>query len=411
MADEYTIQQRLGAKVPRSILWSPYMALNPYYTDLSNSIDVVWGNLLDNAMTAMIEIRNVWITNPDLEAKVYANEMLDLSDWSVHERETMVKQVNMLGMQLTSAGVLTDINYQTISRWLGQYWFGKGTQAFIDFINFCLITDLTVSNFWSENTPLPRAYNNMTLENADGTPPGTPVWEGGTWFPTTHVQITANGGLGATLTASTLAEFFYEIANYNLVLNAIEDSFNLPVVGNMNPDDTDTDIVAVAMVIDHAVVMSTIAQYGATSPTLTNLVNAKPSRVLTNGAPDFNAGYMLMAPSSWYEDNTGHKVGVYTTDQIVVQSSDVLPTSVMGDPISGGAVLDPGSYITLMGPVNYIAPPGITDSAGLIAVWSAVPTTITTGVVGTRTVGTATSFLTNPVGWLEVSAGLFTPYW
>jgi len=408
MADEYTIQRRLGFKVPRSILWPPYMALNPYYTDFSDSIDTVWGIELDNAFKALVNIRNVWITNPAMEQEILDNQMIPLQDWSIHERETLVKQVNMLGMKLKSAGILTDENYLVVSRYLGYYWFGKGTQAFIEFINFCLIADLSVENFWSQNTPDPNNYNNMTLENSDGTPPGTPIWEGGTWYPTTHVQITATGGLGG-LTVQTLAEFFYEIANYNLVLRSIENAFYMPVVDRLLPENDTTTIVALGMYRDHGVTMSTEGQYGGPSPVRTNLQPGKPSRALSAGVPDFNAAYVLMEPSSWFLDTQGRSIVVYTTEQRVVASSDTLPTTVIGNPT--GDPDDPASYTMLMGPVQYIQVPGGTGGPGRVPVWTAVPTTTVNSSVSARTIGTRTAYLTNPVGWYEISPGLFTPYW
>lgn len=409
MANEMTIQRRLGFKVPRSILWPPYMALNPYFTDLSDSIDTVWGLKLDNAMKALVNIRNVWITNPTMEQEILDGKMIPLQDWSIHERETLVKQVNMLGMKLKSAGILTDENYLIVSRYLGFYWFGKGTKAFIEFINFCLIADLTVENFWSENTPVPNEYNNMTLENPDGTPPGTPIWEGGTWFPTTHVQITATGGLGG-LTVQTLAEFFYEIANYNLVLRSIENSFNMPVVDRLLPRNDTATIVALGMYRDHGLVMSTAGRYGATPPPRSDLAPGKPARALANtNAPDFNTSYVLMEPSSWFEDTAGRTLIIYTQEQRVVTSSDTLPTTVVGEPT--GDPLDPSSYIMLMGPVQYIQVPASGGGTGRVPVWTAVPTNVINTAVNTRTIGSKTAFLTNPVGWYEISAGLFTPYW
>lgn len=408
MADEYTIQKRLGARVPRSILWPPYMALNPYFIELADANDAVWAQMLDNGMTALINIRNVWITNPEMEAKIMQNAMISASEWSIHERETLVKQVNMLGMKLKSSGILTDENYQIVSRYLGMYWFEKGTQSFIEFINFCLIANLTVQNFWSEVGPIANEYNNMTLEAEDGTPPGTPIWEGGTWFPTTHVQIRADGGLQG-LTVQTLSEFFYEISNYNLVLYAIENSFDMWVVDTLDPDDTTATIVAVGMVRDHNVVMSTEGQFGGPSPPRANVQPGKPGRTLSAGAPDFNAGYTLMEPSSWFLDNAGRSIVVYSTDQRVVQTGDNLPTVAVGTPT--GDASDPASYTTLAGPVQFIQVPSGTGGNGRVPVWTAVPTTVTSGPVGTRTIGTRNAFLTNPVGWYEISPGLFTPYW
>jgi hypothetical protein len=94
----------------------------------------------------------MWVTNPPLEQQIadqvsgtgtdpvtglpfMGGHLIDFDQWSQPERDILAKQVNALGMKLANAGVLTDDSYQAISRWVGMYWYGKGTRSFIDFIN------------------------------------------------------------------------------------------------------------------------------------------------------------------------------------------------------------------------------------------------------------------------------------
>lgn len=94
-------------------------------------------------------------------------------------------------------------------------------------------------------------YVNLTIENDDGTPPGTPIWEpNGTWYPTTHVVLESIGELPIEL--SDLTRFFYEIANFNLVLYAIDQNFDAKVVADHN--DPNTTIVATAIILDQSAV-------------------------------------------------------------------------------------------------------------------------------------------------------------
>ncbi|HDX9309646.1 TPA: hypothetical protein ROX13_004892, partial [Escherichia coli] len=66
------------------------------------------------------------------------------------------------------------------------------------------------------------------------------------WYPTTHVQLIAKGGLG-DLDINTLVSFFYEIANYNLVLYSVDEEFDMPITDDPTLVRTDAQIVALGL--------------------------------------------------------------------------------------------------------------------------------------------------------------------
>lgn len=413
MTSEYDTRRRLGYKIPRSTLLPPYLELNPYYAEYTDGIDQVWTELHDNGAKALQNIRNPWVTSVELEQKVVAHEdMIELPDWAIQERETLVKQVNMLGMKLKSAGVLTDQNYQTVSRYLGMYWRGKGTQAFIDFIDFCLDTTLTVRKFWAEIGPVADAYNNMTLEPTPGEPPGVPMWEGGTWFPTTHVAIEAvNGSLGH-VDHNTLVQFFYEIANYNLVLQSITNVFYMPIVDDPNEDPiTGTaSIVAVALYRIHQVLISNLGQFGADPPSH-RFIDGVPVQALGVGAYNTATSVVMGRPDGWFLDTSGRTLPLYYQNPNPLTVADDLPLQTYGDPLTPNEEA-PISYQLLMGPVQWVTVPGFPNSKQRVPVWTAQPTTISTqNAITTRMIGNRDAFLTNPRGWYQIQPGMFTPFW
>ncbi|MDN3160821.1 hypothetical protein P0E55_14025, partial [Enterococcus faecalis] len=132
----------------------------------------------------------------------------------------------------------TDDSYQAISRWVGMYWYGKGTRSFIDFINYCLSSFLDVKPMWTQDY--------VHFYRTGDSRIGTPIWQGGTWYPTTHVQLIAKGGLG-DLDINTLVSFFYEIANYNLVLYSVDEEFDMPITDDPTLVRTDAQIVALGL--------------------------------------------------------------------------------------------------------------------------------------------------------------------
>lgn len=406
MSDEIVENKRLGIITPRRVLLPPYLVNNQYFTEFADAIDYVFQSNIDSKIRAIKNLRNMWVSNPAAEQKILDAEMLDLSDWSQPEREILVKQVNMLGMKLKSAGVLTNDNYQIVSRFLGQYWFGKGTQAFIEFINFCLNTNLLIHRMWAEDQG-DYQYHNLTVENSDGTPPGTPIWEdGGTWFPTTHIQIEADGGF-SNASLSTLTEFLYEIANYNLVLQSVNSTFNLYITDNLGDGHTTANIVAIGIYYDPTVVVSSIGRYGTDSPTVYAL-NSLPTRVYATAS---NSIPLLTDPTGWFADTDGKKIPVYSPDQKVEVENSVLPTFTMGNGAGGTDEADASGMILLAAPDDWVEVPGGSVSTALIPVWNSIPSIQTSSDIMTTTIGFRNSFLVNPTDWYEIEPGKYAPYW
>lgn len=220
-------RQRHGIIVPRSTLLPPYLASNPYFVEYCNAMDAVFGPTVDAELRTLANLRNMWVQNPTTEASVDQQALIPDSAWSTPDRDLVVKQVNALGMKLQTAGIVSDDAYQTIARFVGTYWFGKGTGQFIEFINYCLSSDFRVFNMWTTD------YVTFVPEGDETI--GTPIWEGGPWYPTTHVLIEAKGGLKG-IDILTLQQFFYEIANYNLVLQSVDANFDMQIVSEIDGD-------------------------------------------------------------------------------------------------------------------------------------------------------------------------------
>lgn len=157
--------KRLGLyKLPRSVLLPPYLLLTPYFKEYSDAVDHVFGSSVDEKTHVLQNIRNMWVTNPELERDVLDHLLINFDKWSAPERALVVQQVNMLGMKLKSSGALTNADYLRISRFLGQYWYEKGTYSFIEFINFCANADLKVFKMWSQR-PKSKVTRRVRLQS------------------------------------------------------------------------------------------------------------------------------------------------------------------------------------------------------------------------------------------------------
>lgn len=206
----------------RRKLLPPYLDDVQVWNDLADSIDEVWKDKIDDPKKFLAKLRDTWIVPDATLDKIEAGQILELSDFSLPEREILIKQANMIGFDFRESDTITEEDYQRITRNLSLYWYGKGTEKFIDFMGFVLNSLMTVANLWSEEVASPDGpqYGPFLPEGDPGI--GTPIWQpGGTWFPTTHVQVTFDPFRFASVTFSKLLSLFYAIANYNLVVDSL----------------------------------------------------------------------------------------------------------------------------------------------------------------------------------------------
>jgi hypothetical protein len=391
---------RLGYRIPRDILLPPYLYVNDYFREFAEAIDNVFEPLVDIKTEILGDLRNMWVTNPTLESNQIAKSVLiPFEAWSQPERELLVKQVNMLGMKLRSAGIISDDSYQQIARWVGMYWFGKGTQAFIDFINYCLSTSLEVIKLWTEDY--------KTFVPAGSSSIGTPIWEGGTWYPTTHVRINAAGGL-KNIDMQSLINFFYEIANYNLVLESINLVYNLWITDDPTFARTDAEIVAVGMWMREGIVISNFAQYGASPPDTYDTEPEITTSAYMSQTPQ-GTPYLLALPTAWIMKD-GKRFPVYGEADISIKTGQELPTTLMGGASLNGQT---SGYYVIHGPNTWLPVPGSSRSTARIPGFSTQPVRTTVPNITTNIVGAQRAYLlVNPDGWLDLDAtGYLTPYW
>ena len=226
-------------KLPRSILLPPYLAINPYFVEFTDSIDQIFDSPVEAKIQALRDLRNVWATSKTTEQKIAASQMVPIESWGGPDRSTVIRQVNLLGLRLADAGLLGEVSYRTVARFLGQYWFEKGKGAMIDFLNFCTGTQFTLVNLWTQD------YKVFLEEGSPGI--GTSIYVGGNWYPTTHVQLQIDGtATPADLTVITA--FFYEVANYNLVLDSINQRFRMKIVNStLGVPNANAKVVAVGL--------------------------------------------------------------------------------------------------------------------------------------------------------------------
>lgn len=197
-------------KLPRSILLAPYLANNSYYKDYTDAIDNIFDAPIESKIDGLKNIRNMWVPSKMTEALIAQNHIVDFNTWGGPDRATIIEQVNLLGMKLTNAGMVNELSYRALAKFLGTYWFQKGTDKLVDFLSFTLSNTLQLFNLWTND------YKTFLQEGDSGI--GTTIYAGGTWYPTSHVRLVTHD---YTIDVLSIAHFFYEVCNYNIVLESI----------------------------------------------------------------------------------------------------------------------------------------------------------------------------------------------
>lgn len=194
-------------------LLPPFLESSAAWVDLCNAIDKVLGQEVDYPSLLISKIRDLWIFSGAAEDKIAAGELFSESDVEFFEKEVLVRQLNFLGVPLGNSNSLSALQYSRFHRNISQFWYSKGTQDFVDFLSYCLNSRIECRTLWTED------YFNFY--EADNPIVGTPVYQGGTWYPTTHVNVGYTASAFAGIDMEGFVQFFYDVSNYPLVLNGI----------------------------------------------------------------------------------------------------------------------------------------------------------------------------------------------
>ena len=269
-------------RLPRRILLAPYLETNPYFVQFCDAIDEVFDNTVEDKTLALQQIRDMWATSKHTEERIREGSMIDFTEWGGVDHATNVQQVNNLGLHLSTAEAVDDLSYRALSRFIGSYWFSKGKNTAVDFLNFCLGTNVQVVPLWTQNyvdfyaypgdaanfifSPgrvpstefYPRVAHSVvggwdipgyssgvgtSLQQyfASATTPEVPAW-----FPTTHVEIIVPRDTVVPIDA--IGRLFYEIANYNLVIHRI--TMEADYASIVTEGDTQANIMGLGHIAD-----------------------------------------------------------------------------------------------------------------------------------------------------------------
>lgn len=208
--------------VPRKALLPPYMG-HAAWQDMADAIDEVFGPAVDNMVDALRYLRRVDIyderegtlpgsTPHPVVAKIQSRDLIEASLFDHVDPVTDRLRLNHLGLRVFDPTILDADSVSRLVGQVGSFWYLKGLGTFLDFIAFTLNIEITYSTLWTQDYVVFRPEGHASI--------GTPVWQGGAWYPTTHVRLDIPSGVSLTQLLN-FKRLFYDIANYNLILESL----------------------------------------------------------------------------------------------------------------------------------------------------------------------------------------------
>ncbi len=211
---------------PRSILLPNYLLQEPW-RDLADAIDFVFKTRIDDPVQWLARLREKYLLNETVFRAIEEGRMVSESDLDSFDRETRIQSIGMIGLRIPESDKFSTAHYERLQRDLSTYWYNKGTGSLADFISVVLNVPVSLSVLWTDD------YVNFRVEGSPDI--GIPVYEGGTWYPTTHVQFAYDPTAAPGVPLSTLLSLFYALANYNLVVGQVALDMFLTVAHSNDP--------------------------------------------------------------------------------------------------------------------------------------------------------------------------------
>lgn len=213
----------------RNIL--PSYLSHAVWHDYADALDMLLAENVAGVDQAIANARHMFPGNVEgdsaLAEKVNARQLLSPSDYDSFSRDLEVQRLNTLGLTLTDPQAADESALARLTQNIGQYWYGKGTADLSHFLSFCLNSPVRLVPLWTIN------YKDFFEE---GNPViGTPIWDGGLWYPTSHVRLYFDLGAFVGNDFSSLVSILYNLINYNLVIEAYVTSLYFVAYSDNNP--------------------------------------------------------------------------------------------------------------------------------------------------------------------------------
>jgi hypothetical protein len=195
----------------RQVLIPNFLQSDPW-TTLVSAIDSVYSPNVDEPVKWLTKIREHYLLNDTTLATIEAGNLVSESALDNFDKQTTIQNIALSGVSVPNSETFSNLQLSRLLREVSTYWYQKGTGYSEDFISYVLNTPVGVVTTWTSD------YLTFLTEGDPAI--GTPVYSGGTWYPTTHVQFSFDPLTVLPVPLSTILTLFLTVCNYNLVIHS-----------------------------------------------------------------------------------------------------------------------------------------------------------------------------------------------
>ena len=193
-----------------------YLSSNDVWASMAEIMDNFFYLEVDALTQGLIYRYDYYLLEAVGYTKMHTYEVLDATDFYMPERQTLIDLLADRGFKYPNLDndLFSSQDYQDIGRDLSRYYTERGSGSFIDYFSYTLGQTLTMVSLWTTD------YKSFINENL--IPTGGKLFDGGTYYPTSHVRFVVDTSVTSTADITRYTELFNYMAPINLVLAGIE---------------------------------------------------------------------------------------------------------------------------------------------------------------------------------------------
>lgn len=187
----------------------PALLSSPVWTDFAEAASAVWKDHVDDQVATMKSLQDTWHSNAATGELVNSGDLIPPTEFDYLSLALVQNELKSMGVSISTPDTFSLQQLNILYRTIGRYWRQKGTAATVQYIAAVLGISLEYSRLWTQD------YVTFVEEPSLGVPPGTEIWNGGTWYPTTHIQVATSL---PTLLIPYLRELLYAVCSYTVII-------------------------------------------------------------------------------------------------------------------------------------------------------------------------------------------------
>lgn len=195
------------------VLLPPNYQENQFWLDYTDAVTELFNQNVDVFIREFSYLRDTYVYQHNAYWEQPSYGHFDYTNFYPFEKQEYVSRNNFHGFTFKDSFFDTTA-YQILSSNISQYYRQKGTPAFLSFFSFSLSTGIEAEACWTQD------YATFKGELTEAGSIGTRLDRNGTWYPTTHVNLTASMDKFVE-SPEFITKFFDYIAPLNLVMHQL----------------------------------------------------------------------------------------------------------------------------------------------------------------------------------------------